>query len=152
VVWWNINAYDWLEKVDRAFEIIKNRATHPHPSDTVILLPTRKIGFECVDHFKSKKNVLVNHVFEDDYDKKWHRHKKAFWMGDSRLKMSTIQSFKGWEVPNVIVVIPSFIPGDKRLYDMKVYTAITRAKENLIIINENKRYWEFGEGISNEWR
>jgi hypothetical protein len=49
---------------------------------------------------------MVNHVFEDDYDKKIHRHKKAFWMGDSRLKMSTIHSFKGWEVPNVIVVIP----------------------------------------------
>ena len=64
--------------------------------------------FECVRHFESKKNVSVNHVFEEN-DEKWHRHKKAFWMGDSRLKMSTIHSFKGWEVPNVIVVIPSFI-------------------------------------------
>ena len=94
----------------------------------------------------------MNHVFEDDDDEKWHRHKKAFWVGDSRLKMSTIHSFKGWEVPNVIVVIPSFIRGDEELYDRIVYTAITRSKENLIIINANKRYWEFGESISNEWR
>jgi superfamily I DNA/RNA helicase len=153
VVWWNIrNGDDWLDKVEKAFEMIKNQATHNHPSDTAILLPDKYFGFECVGHFKSKKKVEVNHVFEDGDDKKYHRHKKAFRPGDGRLKMSTIQSFKGWEVPNVIVVIPSFIPGDKELYDRIVYTAITRSKENLIIINANVRYWEFGEGISDEWR
>ncbi len=152
VVWWNIRERDWLDKVDKAFEMIKNQATHPHASDTVILLPTSERGFKCVDHFKSEKKIKVNHVFEVGYDEKYHSRKKAFWMGDSRLKMSTIQSFKGWEVPNVIVVIPSFISGDKEFYDRKVYTAITRAKENLIIINANERYWEFGESISHEWR
>ena len=151
VVWWNIRNWDdWLDKVDKAFEIIKNQATHNHPSDTVILLPGNKKGVQCVDYFKSKKNVEVNHVFEDGYDKKYHRHKKAFWMGDSRLKMSTIHSFKGWEVPNVIVVIPTFNPNDKKL-DMIVYTAMTRSQENLIIINANVRYREFGEDFPHEW-
>ncbi|MGH2493171.1 MAG: ATP-binding domain-containing protein, partial [Ktedonobacteraceae bacterium] len=137
---------------DEAYEIIKSQATHKHPSDTAILLPDKNFGFACVSHFESKKNLKVNHVFEDSAAKKYHRHKKAFWMGDSRLKMSTIHSFKGWEVPNVIVVIPSFIPGDEELYDRIVYTAITRSKENLIIINANGRYWEFGDSISDEWR
>lgn len=150
VVWWNIGN-NWLDKVDEAFEIIKNQATHKHPSDTVILLPYKKLGFECVHYFESKKNVLVNHVFENDGDEKGHRHKKAFWMGDGRLKMSTIHSFKGWEVPNVIVVIPSFVPGDEELYDRIVYTAMTRAKENLIVVNMNARYWKFGERFSHEW-
>ncbi len=151
VVWRNIGN-DWLDKVDEAYEIIKSQATHKHPSDTAILLPDKNFGFACVSHFESKKNLKVNHVFEDSAAKKYHRHKKAFWMGDSRLKMSTIHSFKGWEVPNVIVVIPSFIPGDEELYDRIVYTAITRSKENLIIINANGRYWEFGDSISDEWR
>ncbi len=108
-------------------------------------------GFECVSYFESRKNLLVNHVFEDDNEKKWHRHKKAFWMGDGRLKMSTIHSFKGWEVPNVIVVIPSLIRIDDQIPDSVLYTAITRSKENLIVINANARYWEFGKGFSNEW-
>jgi hypothetical protein len=69
---------------------------HNHPSDTAILLPNKKFGFECVGHFKSKKKMKVNHVFEVGADEKHHRHKKAFWMGDSKLKMSTIHSFKGW--------------------------------------------------------
>jgi len=152
VVWWNIgDDRNWLDKVDQAFEIMKAHATHNHPSDTVVLLPSKKFGFECVDYFKSKKKIRVNHVFEVGADEKHHRHKKAFWMGDGGLKMSTIHSFKGWEVPNVIVVIPSFIPGEKELYDRIVYTAITRAKENLIIINANERYWEFGEDLPDEW-
>jgi superfamily I DNA/RNA helicase len=96
-------------------------------------LPDKYLGFRCVKHFESKKNILVNHVFESDSEKKYHRHKKAFWMGDGRLKISTIHSFKGWEVPNIIVVIPSFIHGVEELYDSIVYTAITRSKENLII-------------------
>ncbi len=37
-------------------------------------------------------------------------------------------------------------------YDRIVYTAITRSKENIFIINANVRYWEFGEGIPDEWR
>lgn len=152
VVWWNIDEFEWLGKVDQAFAIIKEKATHNHPSDTVILLPDTHKGFTCVQHFESKRKLSVNHVFEQGDDKKYHRHKKAFWMGDSGLKMSTIHSFKGWEVPNVIVVIPNFIPGDVKLYDNLVYTAMTRSRENLIIINANDRYWEFGERYPHEWR
>ncbi len=152
VVWWYIVECHWLEKIDQAFEIIKNKATNKHPSDTVILLPDKNKGIECVRYFVAKKKLLVNHVFEEDDDKKYHRHKKAFWMGDGGIKISTIHSFKGWEVQNVIVFIPSFIPGDEELYDRIVYTAITRSKENLIIINANERYWEFGNGIPDEWR
>ena len=65
VVWWNIrDERGWLNKVDQAFEIIKDQAAHNHPSDTAILLPSKKFGFECVGHFESKKRIRVNHVFE----------------------------------------------------------------------------------------
>ncbi|GAC1392829.1 MAG: hypothetical protein NVS4B11_19090 [Ktedonobacteraceae bacterium] len=46
----------------------------------------------------------------------------------------------------------SSIHGDEQLYDNAIYTAITRSKENLIIINANARYWEFGKSFSDEWR
>lgn len=150
VVWWNIQS-DWLVRVDRAFELLKRKAVHNHPSDTVILLPNKYFGSECIDHFESKKGILVNHVFENEGERRYHRYKKAFWMGDSRLKMSTIHSFKGWEIPNVIVVIPSHIPGDEKIYDSVVYTAITRSKENLIVINASARYQDFGESFSDQW-
>ena len=73
-------------------------------------------------------------------------------MGDSRLKMSTIYSFKGFELPNVIIVIPSSIRDTEKLNDSLIYTAMTRARENLIVINLNKRYWEFGKNYLDKWQ
>jgi hypothetical protein len=152
VIWWNTEEKDWLEKTEEAYELIKNKAYNRHPSDTVILLPNKDFGIVCVKHFDSKKDIKTCHVFEDDDEQKYHRHKKAFWIGDSRLKMSTIQSFKGWEAPNVIVFIPSGVRGSKSLYDNLIYTAITRTRQNLIIINSNSRYKEFGSKYSDNWK
>jgi len=152
LIWWNVDENEWLTKVDEAYEILKNNAVHKHPSDTVILLPDKNFGLDCADYFKLKKNVLVNHVFEDEEEKKYHKHKKAFWMGDSRLKMSTIYSFKGFEVPNVILVIPPVMRNTQELGNCLIYTAMTRARENLIIINLNKLYNEFGKSYSNKWK
>ena len=96
--------------------------------------------------------MRVNHVFENEEEKRFHKHKKAFWMGDSRLKISTIHSFKGWEVLNVILYIPEKYYGNDDVYDKIVYTAMTRTRQNLIVINANKRYYEFGEGLSKTWK
>lgn len=74
-----------------------------HPQDIVVLVPTHSEGWELVKSIE-QQGVKVNHVFEDK--DRSHRHKKAFWMGDSRLKMSTIHSFKGWEILNVIILTP----------------------------------------------
>ena len=54
--------------------------------------------------------------------------------------MSTIHSFKGWEARNVIIVTP-----EKKLIDSSLYAALTRVRENLIVINQNKRYQKFGD-------
>lgn len=151
-VWWNIDINDWLIKIDEAFEIIKKNGTSKHTSDTVILLPDKNFGLKCVSHFETKKNIEVNHVFENEDEIKFHRHKKSFWMGDSRLKISTIHSFKGWEVLNVILFIPQNIYGSQELYNRIVYTAMTRTRQNLIVINANQTYKEFGNKISAIWK
>src|SRR5205085_1633954 len=119
--------------IDDAFEIIKCNGTSNHTSDTVILLPDKNFGLECVSHFESKKGIKVNHVFEKQEERRYHRHKKSFWMGDSRLKISTIHSFKGWEVLNVILFIPDDIYGSQELFNRIVYTAMTRTRQNLIV-------------------
>ena len=54
--------------------------------------------------------------------------------------MSTIHSFKGWEARNVIIITP-----EKKSIDTKLYAALTRVRENLIVINQNKRYQKFGD-------
>ncbi|MDD3033660.1 MAG: AAA family ATPase [Bacteroidales bacterium] len=151
-VWWNIEEKDWLSKVNEGFETIREKATSKHGSDTVILLPDKNFGFECVKYFETAKNMKVNHVFENEEEKRYHKHKKAFWMGDSRLKISTIHSFKGWEVLNIIFYIPENYFGGDDVNDKVVYTAMTRTRQNLIVINANKRYWEFGDSLPKTWK
>ncbi|MGA7720483.1 MAG: UvrD-helicase domain-containing protein [Ignavibacteriaceae bacterium] len=147
-LWWNISELSWMQTIDTGLsQLIKDGY---HLSDTVILVPNKRYGKECVDFYKNK-NIGVNHVFEEGDDKKYHRLKKAFWMGDGRLKICTIHSFKGWEAVNVILFIPAIVVGDINLNDSVVYTAMTRARHNLVVINANMRYWKFGENIEKKW-
>jgi superfamily I DNA/RNA helicase len=74
----------------------------------------------------------------------------------SQIKFSTIHSFKGWESKTIIFLLQPDMQSDE-LYDghdvnnrdnvpALIYTAITRAKGNLFIINlENKHYHTFFE-------
>lgn len=148
LVWININESDWLSFVYSAYLRLKKE--EKHPSDVIILLPNHKQGIECVKFFESI-NIEVNHVFEEDLENNYHIHKKSFWLGDSRVKMSTIHSFKGWELNNIVILIPPNAPGSKENLDAVVYTAMTRTKENLIVLNTNNRYNKFGDDLPGKW-
>jgi len=139
IVWKNIEAKNRLLYTLGAFNLIKDKAKSNHPSDIVILVPSKKEWLELIEYFKIKK-IDTNHVFSDTPDDR--SHKKSFWMGDSRLKICTIHSFKWWECRNVIVCVKEGLDKEEAS-DKLFYTAITRTKENLIIINSNKRYKEF---------
>ncbi|MBD5165977.1 UvrD-helicase domain-containing protein [Helicobacter sp.] len=56
-------------------------------------------------------------------------YKSNFTMFGDKLKFSTIHSFKGWEAENIIFILTPNCKAEL------VYTAITRAKESLIILN-----------------
>jgi len=153
LVWKNIQNDEWLSHIKNAYEQIKSiqlKSGEGHPSDIVILLPTKSMGMEAAEYFDKSLQIEVNHVFEDGGESKYHSHKKAFWLGDSRLKMSTIHSFKGWEAIHVILLIPEEW---KVLVnqDALVYTAMTRTRENLIVLNCNERYVEYGNSLQSEW-
>lgn len=147
IVWRNITNDSWLENIYFAF--LRIRKASYSSSDMVILLPTHEHGLQAVAYFKQFK-IEVNHVFGTDNRERKH-HKKAFWMGDGRLKISTIHSFKGWELINIIMYVS---PGHQEALsnlDAMVYTALTRTRENLIVLNANSRYEEFGEQFPKTW-
>lgn len=148
VVWLNINEIEWKDSIFNSFLRLKKEGYSP--SDIVILLPNHKLGKLAVDLFE-EKNIKVNHVFEEATESGYHPHKKAFWMGDSRLKMSTIHSFKGWELLNIVLFIPAEAPESNTKLDAIVYTALTRTRENLIVLNANKRYKSFGDKLPKKW-
>lgn len=75
--------------------------------------------------------------------------KFGFRMNPGVMKMSTVHSFKGWEIHTVFLVADGSMESGQS--DEVVYTAITRAKKNLVIINAgNYRYHEFfAENVRN---
>ncbi|MDO4764082.1 MAG: AAA family ATPase, partial [Flavobacteriaceae bacterium] len=82
--------------------------------------------------------------------------KTNFWMNRGTFKLSTIQSFKGWETPVLFLVINKniktnqvLISGNENIKptefsDELIYTGMTRCKDSLFIINlNNKNYDDF---------
>jgi ATP-dependent exoDNAse (exonuclease V) alpha subunit len=41
--------------------------------------------------------------------------------------------------------------GDSLQLDAIIYTAITRSRENLIVLNSHPRYSEFGKSLPSKW-
>ncbi|MDW7690436.1 AAA family ATPase [Flammeovirgaceae bacterium SG7u.111] len=142
IIWLNIMEGEWEGYIKNAFLRLKRESEHP--SDMVFLIPNKEIGTDAVRLFGENYNIEANHVFD-------RKHKKSFWMGDGRLKISTIHSFKGWELRNIVLLIPEAGHESLRKLDSMVYTAITRTRQNLIVINANPRYKDFGEGYPKHW-
>lgn len=117
-------------------------------SDTAILVPDHDEGINLREHileYFKNKNLKISDIFSKNPDRQ-RDAKKIFNVFDSdrRLKMSTINSFKGWERRNIIILIP--YKTDKN-FDFKMYTSMTRVREKLIIINLSERYKNFGNII-----
>lgn len=66
-------------------------------------------------------------------------------MNSGTTKLSTIHSFKGWEIATLFLLVENDNGVEHEFTtDELIYTAITRCRQNLIIINiGNKRYDNF---------
>ena len=97
--------------------------------------------------------------FEEEIEKVRRNKKFNFWNNPGTLKLSTIHSFKGWEVNTLFLLIHedmtrefekggdgSHIENENLKFTTEelIYTAITRCRANLIIMNFSlNKYHEF---------
>lgn len=113
------------------------------------------INFETLEQYnelkKQSKNVIY---FNRDLEDIRRAAKTHFTTDCESIKFSTIHSFKGWEAKNVILLLQPEMKDDEKFegYYIRarentpalIYTAITRARNNLFIINlGNKEYDSF---------
>ena len=106
---------------------------------------TTFVSKEDVDRI-SRHSQHASYEYKRDYDRLEKVEKNRFTMVTRHLKLSTIQSFKGWEAQTVICIIQNDVFSDDNIIASPelIYTGITRAKENLLIINiDNNEYDEF---------
>ena len=110
------------------------------------------ISNEILERLKQIHQVtderVANWKFDRDFEALERTRKQLFTTDKRCLKISTIQSFKGWESPSVIVILESdlTLPNTtfRPMSPQTIYTAITRARENMYIINiGNDTYHNF---------
>lgn len=84
------------------------------------------------EEFEEFEDFVVEYNYED-----FRRNKKVhFWMNSGTIKISTIQSFKGYESELLFLIIDSSECTDYKIpFDELLYTGITRCRSNLVIIN-----------------
>ena len=138
--WRNVENFN--EAKDKIYKSLKflSESKSMKLSDIVILVHSIKEGLELKDFILKKynKKILIKDVFDLD-NSRARRKKRYFRINQPELKMCTYHSFKGWESRNIILLIPEI----SKNIDRQVYTSITRVRQNLIIINQNKKYFNF---------
>lgn len=106
---------------------------------------TTFIAKEGIQRISRQKNQ-ASYGYKQDLERLEKVLKNRFTIITHNLKLSTIQSFKGWEAPTIICIIQNDIYSDENIVTSPelVYTGITRAKENLLVINiGDNRYHDF---------
>jgi len=146
------------------------RKYHIHPSDIGILSARveclreldflirkeqrekTKTTFETKEFYeKLKKEFSANDEGLHDKLEDIRRYKKNhFWMKTGTMKLSTIHSFKGWEIHTLFLLIENEeMMSHEFTTDELVYTGITRARVNLFIFNlGNEKYDRFFSNYS----
>jgi len=173
-------AYHYLENNDDSdiseyiyHQIIENSF---HSNDVTILSSRIKMLRELNNKLQKDSKEKTNIMFEseEEYDlvcstaqngyeknqkiEKIRKNRKAnFWMNRGTYKLSTIQSFKGWESPVLFLVVDDNIKSATdfnntesqgirpfEFSDELVYTGFTRCQSYLFIINiRNSSYHDF---------
>lgn len=146
-VWRNLNSFQ--EAKNKTIAAIKWLISNKRVkiSEIVVLVSTHKEGWDIAGTL-TKMGIKINHVFEDE--QKSHKNKINFVMDSEAVKLSTIHSFKGWELPNVILITP-YGNRDTEQVAMLIYTSLTRTRQNLIVFNMHPMFAEYGSKWPNEW-
>jgi len=148
-MWVNISEnVDIREYVFKTLKFLHSEE-NMHLEDIVVLVYTHDEGIRVADYLKARK-VKVNDVFARNGSSK--EKKLAFKITDIGLKMSTINSFKGWELLTTILITPDVKKIDDTQKHYLTYTGITRTRSNLIVINRSDVYRKFGSTWPKSWK
>lgn len=95
-------------------------------ADVIFLSPRIAEGVAVVADLEQKYRYCFAHTFSED-DEECSRLKHAFFLGDARLKATTIHSFKGYEGRAIVALIDDCpVQPNREL----LYVALTRLRED----------------------
>lgn len=109
------------------------RTTTPHKTYTTF--ETHEM-YEYLKKSESNDNNFRLKIKEIQRNKRYN-----FWMNAGGMKLSTIHSFKGWEIDTLFLIIDN---NSNFETDEIIYTALTRCRNRLFLLNiQNEKYDKF---------
>ncbi len=118
--------------------------------DVCRILNELKLPYQCTfeseEEYNQLRQLYGNNLkeFENKQDALRRGYKAGFWMQGGKIKVSTIHSFKGWELNNILILFSPAMPQEQDKVAL-MYTAITRSQENLTIYNCDPELSFFGK-------
>ena len=114
-------------------------------TDATFLCGQKKFGIEVVSLLGGKGIRSVHTYLPDEEESR--RQKVGFYMGDARVKATTLHSFKGWESRILVIYIGETV-SDKDL--ALIYTGLTRLKRSpvgscLTVVSSAPQLTEYGK-------
>jgi len=114
-------------------------------TDSTFLCGSKSFGWDVVKAL-GQKGIKSVHTYDED-DKESRRQKMGFYMGDARVKATTLHSFKGWESRLLVIYIGESV-SDKDL--ALIYTGLTRLKRSvngscLTVVSSASKLMDFGK-------
>lgn len=95
-------------------------------ADATFLCASRALGYEVVRQL-GQRGIRCVHTYDAD-DQESRRQKVGFYMGDAKVKATTLHSFKGWEARCLVIYVgPNVTPEGLAL----LYTGLTRIKRHV---------------------
>ncbi|ACQ92294.1 conserved hypothetical protein [Tolumonas auensis DSM 9187] len=118
-------------------------------TDITFLTGNQRMGAAVVNALESK-GVNAVHTYSSD-KKESRRRKMGFYMGDARVKATTLHSFKGWESRAIVLFVGENI--DNQACAL-IYTGLTRLKRHekgsyLTVVSCASTLAEFGKTWTN---
>lgn len=107
--WFSYRANNNIEKLLQLEHHIKILRQSNDWEDITILTTNENTGAEIVEYFQNK-GVRTSHVYDLQRNRDIDRRRSEKWKfhgGTGRLKVSSYHSYKGWQTPNVILVLDS---------------------------------------------
>ncbi len=115
-------------------------------SDITVLCLETDVGADLAEELDKKNIHSINTYGEGN-----KRKKMAFYMGDARIKMTTVHSFKGWESRLMVIFINQELKDPKSF--ALLYTGLTRLKRDtkgsyLTVVCADPNLSEFGKNFT----
>ena len=136
IKWINSNTDSKEDKLNRIDLKIKELLEYNKLEDITILTTNENTGVDIVKFFMDK-GIKVSHVYDMNKKKNEKNRRNEKWKfrgGTGRLKVCSYHSYKGWQTPNIILVLDSC--GSENIVDIRknvnnaIFISMSRVKPN----------------------